>query len=217
MHDATDSESNNQRDADIWQALGHLTPKTAPPEMTDGFREQLAREPRRRRIVRAPLLVALAATLALIAGAGWWHERQLRLTEEVKMQGELTSALQSLSTGTRLTAIDATVRDGRGGDAVEQALVTALLNDPSTNVRMAAAEALGRIARPATIRKAVTQALSGERSPFVQMSLLTATERLSGPDRRAAIAPLLTRGDVDPMVASDARDRVRDLSKGDSR
>ena len=217
MQETPETELNDGTDADIWHAIGSLPPRAAPPDLEAAFRVRLAREPRRRTFPRAPLFIALAATLALVAVAGWWHERQLRLEESAKLHNELIAALQSLSTGTRLTAIDATVRDGRGGDAVEEALVTALLNDPSTNVRMAAAEALGRIARPATIRRAVSQALGGERSPFVQMSLLGATERLSATDRRAAIAPLLGRVDVDPMVASDARERVRDTLTGGTR
>lgn len=217
MQETPDIEHDDGPDADVRNAIGNLPPRAAPPELATAFRVRLAREPRRRTLARAPLLIAIAVTVALVAGAGWWHERQSRFTEETRMQGELMAALRSLSTGARLTAIDVTVRAGRGGNGVEDALVTALLNDPSTNVRVAAAEALGHIARPATIRKAVTQALAGERSPFVQMSLLTATERLSAPDRRAAIAPLLGRRDVDPIVASDARERARYVTNGDTR
>jgi hypothetical protein len=133
------------------------------------------------------------------------------------MQDELASALQSLSTGTRLQAINAAASNGQHNDAIEHALITALLTDPNTNVRMAAAEALGRIARPDVLRQAVGRALTAEKSLFVQMTLLNIAGQLPMAERRAAITPLLDRVDIDPLATNDARDRVRDTPRGDSR
>lgn len=210
-------ETGNDADEMLFRALGELPPRAVPPGLGLSFRRRLVRE-RTRRVVRHPaLIVGIAAALILVVGAGWLHERQLRLDDARQMENQLTTALQSLSTGARLQAIDATVRDGQHGDAVEQALIAALLGDPNTNVRMAAAEALGRIARPAVLRQAVGRALAAEKSPFVQMTLLNTAGQLPMAERRAAISALLTRGDVDPLVTNDARERVREVTKGDSR
>ena len=201
----------------LFDALDSLPPRAAPPGLELSFRRRLARE-RSRQVVRHPaLIIGIAAALILVVGAGWLHERQLRLDDAHQIEGQLATALQSLSTGARLQAIDATVRDGQHGDAVEQALIAALLGDPNTNVRMAAAEALGRIARPAALRQAVGRALAAEKSPFVQMTLLNTAGQLPMADRRAAISPLLARSDIDPMVSSDARERMRETTRGDSR
>lgn len=200
----------------VLKALDALPLRPAPSGLARSFRHRLAREYPHRPAVRYWLMTGFAALLVVAAGAGWWHERQLRLDDAWQMQRQLTSALQSLSTGARLQAIDATVRAGQHGDAVEGALITALLSDPNTNVRTAAAEALGRIARPDVLRKAVRRALTLENSPFVQMTLLSAAGRLPIAERRAAITPLLVRGGIDPLVSSDARDRVREPLNGDS-
>jgi hypothetical protein len=219
MHDRTDETDASEPAGDdaLFDVLGELPPRKVPPGLELSFRRRLARE-RMRHVVRHPaLIIGIAAALILVVGAGWLHERQLRLDEAHQMENQLATALQSLSTGARLQAIDATVRDGQHGDAVEQALIAALLGDPNTNVRMAAAEALGRIARPAALRQAVGRALAAEKSPFVQMTLLNTAGQLPMADRRAAISPLLARGDIDPMVTSDARERVREVPKGDSR
>ncbi len=219
MHDRADETGAGEHPGDdaLFEALAELQPRPVPPGLELSFRRRLARE-RVRQFVRHPaLIIGVAAALILVVGAGWLHERQLRLDDAHQMESQLATALQSLSTGARLQAIDATVRDGQHGDAVEQALIAALLGDPNTNVRMAAAEALGRIARPAALRQAVGRALAAETSPFVQMTLLNTAAQLPIADRRAAISPLLARGDIDPMVTSDARERMRETAKGDSR
>jgi hypothetical protein len=217
MHEQSDETGRDGGDDALFAVLAELPPREAPAGLELSFRRRLARE-RTQRLIRYPaMIVGIAAALILVVGAGWLHERQLRLDDARRIESQLAAALQSLSTGTRLQAIDATVRDGQHGDAVEQALITALLSDPNTNVRMAAAEALGRIARPEALRQAVGRALAAETSPFVQMTLLNTAGQLPIADRRAAISPLLARGDVDPMVTNDARERVRETMKGDSR
>ena len=79
-----------------------------------------------------------------------------------------------------------------------------LLSDSNTNVRVAAAEALGRIADPAALRDAAEQSMPTEPSPFVQAALLTAAARLPAADRAALVAALLSRRDLDPIVRAEA-------------
>jgi len=217
MHDQSDVPSIHEPDDPLVTALASLPRRPAQPRLAESFQRRLATESATRPRISRAMIVGLAALLVLAVGMGWWRERQLRLDEALKAQGQLATALQSVSTGARMAAIDATVRDGQRGDAVEQALITALLTDPNTNVRMAAAEALGRVARPDVLRQAVRRALVAESSPFVQTALLHVAQRLAVADRRAAIAPLLVRSDIDPMVSSDARERAREQTKGDSR
>jgi hypothetical protein len=217
MHDQPDATPINQPDDPLVTALASLPLRPAPPGVAESFRRRLAQERTTRPLLSRRMIIGIAATLLLAVSAGWWHERQLRLDDGVRAESQLAAALQNVSTGARMAAIDATVRDGRHGDAVEQALITTLLSDPNTNVRMAAAEALGRVARPDVLRQAVRRALIAESSPFVQTTLLHVAERLPAADRRGAIAPLLVRTDIDPMVSSDARERAREQSKGDSR
>ncbi len=206
----------SEDDAEVLEALAALPLIEPPADLVHSFRGRLdARRPGgRKRSMR--LVAGIAALLVIIPAAGWWHERQLRIGESQALQSKLDVALQSLSAATRLQAINATVTDTAHGEAIEQALVTALLTDQSTSVRMAAAEALGKVAPPEALSLAVRRALAQENSPFVQMKILSATTRLSVDERRGAITPLLTREHIDPMVISDARSRLVAGSAGET-
>ena len=71
-------------------------------------------------------------------------------------------------------------------------------------MRVAAAEALGRIADPVALRDAAEQSMPTERSPFVQAALLAAAARLPRAERTALVTTLLTRHDLDPVVRAEA-------------
>ncbi len=218
MHHRPDIMPSDEYDDEaLFAALAGLPERRVPENLAASFRQRLTAMPSPRRGFRRVVIVGAAAMLLLAIGAGWWHERLLRLEESAQLHTQLATALQSLSDATRLRAINATVTDGEHGSVVEQALVTALLTDQSTNVRMAAAEALGRIARPAALGQAVRRALAQENSPFVQMTLLETTNRLAPRERRSAIAPILTREHIDPMVINDARQRTLEPMPRDSR
>ncbi len=89
------------------------------------------------------------------------------------------------------------------------ALTESLLSDSSANVRVAAAEALSRIADPAALRDAAEQSLPTERSPFVQAALLAAAARLPLAERAALVTTLLMRHDLDPVVRAEAKRLAR--------
>lgn len=215
MPDFLDREATAE-DTELLGALQQLPPHRTPPGMIVAFRRRVVREHGRR--IGWPVVAAgIAAMLFVISTGAWWHDHQMLSRQAVESHDQLNLALQSISAGARLDAINATVRSGRHGDAVEQALIKALLDDPNTSVRIAAADALGKVARPSVLGQAVRRSLAAENSPFVQASLLNSIGQLPISERRAAITPLLVRGDVDPMIMNDARERTSEPVKRDSR
>lgn len=192
-------------DLALFAALRELPEVTVPAHLAESLHQRAgaAKPPGIRRT-----WLALAAGLMLVAGLGWWREHALRLAEQARGREELLAALGSFSPSERLQAIATSVRHQGGGGEVERALITALLTDPQASVRIAAAEALAQIASPGRLSPVLQQALTDEDSPFVQLALLHATERLTVTGRQGAVQALLAREQIDPLVRRDAVARL---------
>lgn len=153
---------------------------------------------------RWPWPLAIAATLALILGAGWYRERQVRLTERAAMHERFARAMQDLSAATRYLAISTVTDSVTPDSAMIGALQHALLHDASTSVRVAAAEALGRIADPAAFVALARLALATEESPFVHAVMLRTAAGFDSTRRHQMAALLLGREDLDPVLRAQA-------------
>ena len=142
----------------------------------------------RRRFGHVERLAPLAATLALGIGLGYvWggdgrgEVAELR-GEVAELRGEATdlhaavaaSLLGQSSVSARLRGVAYTRDLDRDGDAVTEALLHTLREDPDVNVRLAAIEALvpplGRSAR----QDELVSAVATQSSPLVQLSLIDA-------------------------------------------
>ncbi|HEX3926674.1 MAG TPA: HEAT repeat domain-containing protein [Gemmatimonadales bacterium] len=185
-------------------ALAGLSPLEPPGDLRERFRLRAAAHlaaPRRRRWW---IPAVLAALLVLGVGAAWWNNWQQHHAEVTALRAELNNALNDLSAARRLEAINtagsSTIRD----DRVVEVLTHALLTDPNTNVRVAAAEALGHVANARALTLAAERSFGRETSPFVQAVLLTSTERLSPEERGQVLVALLARRDLDPLVRAAA-------------
>jgi HEAT repeat protein len=204
-------------DRELFAALAAMPWPEPPASLAHDFRARARRMAHPPHRWRFPLMLGLAAALLLMVSFGWLQEHRSRLREGAALQRQFAGAMQSVSAGARLTAIAAAVREHPGADDVERALVAALLTDQSASVRVAAAEALGRIGKPATLAPTLRHALALETSPFVQVAMLHATDRLSVADRRGAVQQFLNRTDLDESVRSEAISRIAGTTDGDSR
>lgn len=191
--------------------LGRLPRPEPPADLAARFRERVRAAQREdgARFARRWLPVALAAGLVLTLASGWWIERRRHTDERTALRAALTTALADLSAARRLQAITRVGTEPVRDDAVIGALTQALLSDPNTNVRVAAAEALGRVASREALTDATARALASEASEFVQMALVQSSARLDLPARRQAVRPLLERNDIDPAIRREAAARAR--------
>jgi hypothetical protein len=200
----TDDQNLSDTDERLLEALKHLPAVPRPDDLHEQFRNRMRTE----RIVGAAwrpwVVTAIAATLVLALGSGWWIDRAHHAAEVSQLRAQLIDALNGTSAPRRFEAINVAGNSNLRDQQVVDALTHALLTDPNTNVRVAAAEALGRVADSRSLIAAAEQSFGRERSPFVQTELLRSVNRLGAEARRHAVAALLTRGDIDPSVRVDA-------------
>jgi anti-sigma factor RsiW len=128
------------------------------------------------------------------------------LREELRDMRELMTLtlLQQQSASDRLTGVAWTRQLDHPGDTIAAALVEVLTRDPNVNVRIAAVDALGRLADSDTVRRGAIEALPQEPSPLVQVALIDLLVQVNG--REAADA--LRRLSSDPVVDSAVRARA---------
>ena len=190
-------------------ALAQLPPIEPPGDIRERFRERAATEHAVGPAPRWWITVGLAAALVLAVGGGWWVDRAREERKVAALSAQLTTALHDLSAMSRYRAVTAAGQSHITDARIVAALTTSLLSDSSTNVRVAAAEALGRIAAPSALFDAARESVRRESSPFVQAAVLTAIAGLPAASRTALLQELLSRNDLDPLVRAQAEQGSR--------
>jgi hypothetical protein len=167
--------------------------------------------------------VAIAAMcLAAGLGAGAYLERGhgerdevAQLREEVANTKEMValSMLQQQSATERLRGVDYSTRMSSMEPQVIDALVQAVNRDANVNVRLAAIDALGKVANETRVRASMREALTQQDSPMVQAALIDYL--VDAHDRNAvgAIQELVARPDMNPTVRERATYAVRQLAQ----
>jgi hypothetical protein len=200
----TDEPDLSESERMLLDALTQLPPVPRPADLHERFRERVRTE----RIVGAAwrpwVITAIAAMLVLTLGSAWWIDRTHHVAEVSQLRAQLMDALNGASAPRRFEAINVAGNSALRDQQVVDALTHALLTDPNTNVRVAAAEALGRVADSRSLAAAAERSFGREASPFVQTELLRSIDRFDAAERRRIVSPLLGRRDIDASVRSDA-------------
>lgn len=134
------------------------------------------------------------------------------LRTQVSSMGQLVAyslAQQQQPVGTRLQTVARTRQNALHADAtVSPATLSVLVNslafDASTNVRLAALEALYEHADQPLARQAVLSALPRERSPLVQIAMIDFVASLGDPGAEAVLESLCRDSATTPEVRSAA-------------
>ena len=131
---------------------------------------------------------AAAAVALLILGAGigyYWNERQTeqlaKIQEQLDLQQkqmEFTNKLMAMlqndqSASQRIQGVNVamTIEDAPG-DKIVDVLVKTLNEDPNTNVRLAALEALGKFHQEKNVREKLIASLATQKDPVIQIALI---------------------------------------------
>jgi hypothetical protein len=126
---------------------------------------------------------AAAAIGLLIVGAGlglWFsqyqrqQERLAKIEKELRETKLMTMAMLDNDQSASQRVLGATVAldMDKADPEILSALIKAMNEDPNTNVRMAALEALGKFHKQPVVRKALIDALSTQKDPMVQIALI---------------------------------------------
>ncbi|MDQ2656915.1 MAG: HEAT repeat domain-containing protein [Bacteroidota bacterium] len=133
--------------------------------------------------------VAAAVVLMIVsAGLGFWiSENNTRRDNLARIEKEMEAARQELaetksmmmsmlgndqSASQRMKGVNVAMELPRADDEIVRALFDALQTDRSTNVRLAALEALARFRQDPAVRKGLVESLSKVSDPMVQIKLI---------------------------------------------
>lgn len=138
-----------------------------------------------------------------------------KLREEVASTREMValSLLQQQSATERLRGVDYTGRLSNMEPTVVSALIQTVSHDANVNVRLAAIDALTKVAgRPAVV-ESLTEALPRQESPLVQAALIDYL--VEAHDRKAVstLRQLAERPDVNPAVLERAHFALQQLGQ----
>lgn len=153
-----------------------------------GFEAALAEEVRKhsggRQVFFTPVFYRAAAAVALVAAGilgGYWisnYQRQqnqlLVLQKEVEATKQMMQSMlqNQLSASQRMQGVSVALQMKEADNDVVNALVRALEEDPNSNVRIAAMEALAHFEDDPAVRPALVKSLATQKDPVVQIALI---------------------------------------------
>jgi flagellar basal body-associated protein FliL len=141
-------------------------------------------QPRGRQIfLNAGLLRIAAGVVLMLMGAGiflWVSKNQQQQREIARLRFEMDSTKNAMlnllrnqqSASQRVLGTTVAFQMPSADDEIVNALVKAMNEDPNTNVRLAALDALGKFKHDQRIRKLLITSLSTQTDPVVQISLI---------------------------------------------
>jgi HEAT repeats len=165
-------------------------------------------------------IAGLCLMIGLGAGVYLQHDSVERdevakLREEVASTKEMVaiSLLQQQSATERLRGVDYSTRMASMEPLVVTALIQAVNRDSNVNVRLAAIDALGKVANESQVRQSMQEALPQQDSPMVQAALIDYLVQAHDRNAVGAIRDLVARQDLNPTVRDRATYAVRQLAQ----
>lgn len=185
--DATAHELHRQL-KEVMQVMD-ASPELEPDQrMKQRFERLLTEEmhamKEKRTVFFTPIVWRAAASIALLVaatGIGYWIYRDYSREKELTaLRGEVQKTKELMlimlqnrqSASQRIQAVNTSYQMQTADQDVIQALVKSLNEDPNTNVRMAALDALGRFSQEPEVRKALIAALPRQEDPIVKIALI---------------------------------------------
>lgn len=179
---------------EVITVMEQSSPLAPPSGLRKNFEKDLAAEmnaSRGRMIFFDPRLYRIAAAVALmiLSGAiGFWisrhnaqEERLAQIEKEVaatrKQFAETKQAMFGMlgneySASQRIKGVSVAMELSTADDEIVEVLFETLHNDPNTNVRLAALEALSGFQEEPAVRKRLVTSLSKQTDPMVQIRLI---------------------------------------------
>lgn len=126
--------------------------------------------------------VAAAVAFLVVAGMGgyWVVQNQQQAQRLAEIEKEMMATKQMMmammnndqSASQRITGVTVAYKFNKADDEIVTVLVKTMHEDPNTNVRMAALEALSKFHEDANVRKELVHSLTVQKDPVVQIALI---------------------------------------------
>ena len=154
------------------------------------LREEIIKNKAAKTVLFQPLMLRIAAGIVLvmagIAIGNWINSNNQRKAEIAELRKQVEETKQGMlmmmdnqqSASQRIQGVNVAMRIEKADDEVVQALAKAMNDDPNTNVRLAALEALSKFHQDRTVRKILIQSLSQQKDPVVQIALIQLMVRM---------------------------------------
>lgn len=133
------------------------------------------------RVAAAVVLVMVGVVIGNWINATRQRDQELaKLREEVESNKRVMLAMleNQQSASQRMTGATVAYELPKADDEIVSVLVKTMNDDPNTNVRLAALEALGKFYHQDHVRKALLTALSTQKDPMVQIALIRLLVRM---------------------------------------
>ncbi|MEY4929941.1 MAG: hypothetical protein RI909_665 [Bacteroidota bacterium] len=153
-------------------------------EFEKALQEEIAAQKKPKTIFFSPVFYrAAAAVLLVMAGVaiGNWinnNKQQEKELAELKQQVDenrrvMMAMLENQqSASQRMTGLSVAYQMDKPDDEIINVLVKTMNEDPNSNVRLAAMDALGKFSNESAVRNALIQSLSTQKDPIVQIALI---------------------------------------------
>ncbi len=131
-----------------------------------------------------PMILKVAAAIALvavgIAGGFWINNNYQQSRELASLRKEMAETKQLMmamlsngqSASQRMQGVNVAMSISKADDDVVNVLADAMANDPNTNVRLAALEALSHFISEPHVRNIIISSLTTQNDPMVQIALI---------------------------------------------
>lgn len=186
LADCADCRQEMESLGSLWERLGDLPASEPGRELDSRWAATLASHtpppsPRWRFWPARPEWQAALVFAALVIGVGLGVILPKRDAGEIaRLRSEVESTramvalslLQQDSASQRLRGVDFSGQLPRLDSQVTEALINAVNHDPSTNVRLAAIDALGRASGSGPVVRSLATSLGAQESPMVQTALI---------------------------------------------
>ena len=173
---------------EVMQAMDHAERLEPSPNLKLRFDETLRTEIESFRPGKVVFFQSsfyrVAAAIALLivgGGIGFWiskHNDQREKLQALAKEMEATKLMMMTLIGNqesasqRIQGVNVAMTIGSADDDVVKALIKRMNEDPNTNVRLAALDALSKFYKEPIVRKALIEGLSSQKDPVVQIALI---------------------------------------------
>jgi len=154
------------------------------------LQEEIVKQKPTKTIFFQPAIYRAAAAIALVmagVGIGYWinknqqHENEMAaLKKEVEATKQMMLVMldNSQSASQRIQGVNVAMKIERADDDVVKALAKRMNEDPNTNVRLAALDALSKFHQEPLVRKLLIESLGHQKDPVVQIALIQLMVRM---------------------------------------
>ena len=167
------------------------------------------------RIAASLLIIVTAIGVANLVYKN--HQQQLAL-DQVKIEMATTKQLMMAmidnqqSASQRLQGVNVAMKIERADNDVVEALMKRMNEDPNTNVRLAALEALSKFHEEPAVRKLLIKSLSEQKDPVVQIALIQLMVRMKEKDAVKKLEQIIDDNGTMNAVKDEAYSGILKLS-----